>query len=97
MFRDDLEIKPACEEYEELLKESHMALNEWKNGRAEIGRSGRKGRSVDNELRMLQANFAKSYAALQTHSRDCSYCQMPAPIHQGFGGNPVTPHHSFHQ
>src|SRR5882724_9759946 len=70
MFRDDLDIKPAaCEEYEELLKTSHVALNEWNNGRAAIRRSGRKGRSADNELRMLQANFAKAYAALQTHSR----------------------------
>jgi len=97
MFRDDLGIKPAaCEEYEELLKKSHMALNEWKNGRAEIRRSGRKGRSADNELRTLQANFAKAYAALQTHSRDCGYCQMPALVHQGFGVNPVAHHYPLH-
>ena len=97
MFRDDLGIKPAaCEEYEELLKKSHMALNEWKNGRAEIRRSGRQGRSADNELRMLQANFAKAYAALQTHSRDCSYCQMPALVHQDFGVAPVAHHYTLH-
>jgi hypothetical protein len=97
MFRDDLDIKPAaCEEYEELLKRSLKALNEWKNGRAEIRRSSRKGRSADNELRMLQANFAKAYAALQTHSGDCSYCQMPALVHQGFRGNPEAHHYPLH-
>jgi len=57
---------------------------------------GRKGRSADNELRMLQANFAKAYAALQTHSRDCGYCQMPALVHQGFGVNPVAHHYPLH-
>jgi|tagenome__1003787_1003787.scaffolds.fasta_scaffold20930890_4 hypothetical protein len=98
MFRDYSDVKPAaCEEYEELLKKSHSALNDWKEGRIEIRRSGRKGRSVDNELRMLQANFAKAYAALQTHARDCTYCQMPALIHQGFGINPVAHHHPLHQ
>ena len=97
MFRDDLDVKPAaCEEYEELLKKSHVALNERKNGRAAIRRSGRKGRSADNELRMLQANFARTYAALQTHSRDCCNCQMLALVHQGFGVSPVAYHHPLH-
>lgn len=98
MFRDDSDVKPAaCEEYEDLLKKSHSALTEWKNGRAEIRRSGRKGRSVDNQLRILQANFAKAYAALQTHARDCSFCQMPAVVHPGFGVNPVAYDHPLHQ
>jgi hypothetical protein len=98
MFREDSEIKPAaCEEYEQLLKKSHAALTEWKNSRAEIRGSGRKGRAADNELLVLQANFAKAYAALQTHARDCSYCQMPALIHHGLGNNPVAYNHLLHQ
>ena len=97
MFRDQSEIKSAaCEEYEELLKKSHTALTEWKEGRVEIRRSGRKGRSADNELRVLQANFAKAYAALQTHPRDCCYCQMPTLIHQSFGIDPVAHQHPVH-
>jgi hypothetical protein len=94
MFGDQSEIKSAaCEVYEELLKNSHTALIAWKRGRLAIRRSGRKGRSADNELRVLQANFAKAYAALQTHPRDCCYCQMPTMIHQGFGINPVAHEH----
>ena len=97
MFSDQSEIKSAaCEEYEALLKNSHAALTAWKEGRVAIQTSGRKGRSADNELRVLQANFAKAYAALQTHPRDCCYCQMPTLIHQVFGTNPVVHQHTLH-
>lgn len=96
--REDSSIHPAaCDDYEMLLMKSSGALTAWKNGRAEIRRSGRKGRSADNELRILQANFAKAYAALQTHARDCELCQMPALIYPGFGINPVTTNYPLHQ
>jgi hypothetical protein len=91
-------VKPAaCSEYEALLKKSHVALTDWKNGRVEIRRSGRKGRQVDNQLRVLQANFARAYAALQTHARDCAFCQMPSLVHPGYGINPVASDYPLHQ
>jgi hypothetical protein len=94
MYRDESPIKPAaCPEYEALLKRSHAALSAWKNGRTEIRRSGRTGRAVDNELRILQANFAKAYAALQTHARDCVDCQIPA----GYLRSPDSVHDWLHQ
>ena len=97
MFREQTDIKfAACEEYEDLLKKSHTALTEWKEGRVAIRQSGRKGRSADNDLRVLQANFARAYAALQNHARDCCFCQMPALVHQTFGIDPVAHQHPVH-
>ena len=97
-MRDAQSIHPAaCDEYEMLLVKSSAALSAWKNGRSEIRRSGRKGRSTDNDLRNLQANFAKAYAALQTHARDCDLCQLPALVYPGFGINPVTSDYPLHQ
>src|SRR5262249_48680303 len=98
MTRNDASIHPAaCSEYEALLMKSSAALTAWKNGRTEIRRSGRKGRSADNELRILQANFAKAYSELQTHARDCHVCQMPALVYPGFGINPITTSYPLHQ
>jgi hypothetical protein len=76
-MRDSSPVKPAaCAEYEALLKKSHFALTNWKNGRAEIRRSGLSGRKADNELLVLQAAFAKAYAALQSHAHSCEKCQI---------------------
>jgi hypothetical protein len=98
MSRDESPIKPAaCAEYEALLKKSLGALTNWKNGRTEIRRSGRKGRKVDDELRILQANFARAYAALQTHVQDCEFCQMPSLVHPGHGINPVAVDYPLYQ
>jgi hypothetical protein len=97
-LRNDSIARPAaCDEYETLLMKSSAALSAWKNGRSEIRRAGRKGRDADNDLRILQANFAKAYAALQTHARDCDACQMPALVYPGFGINPVNTNHPLHQ
>ncbi len=82
--RNEPLVRPAmCTEYEALLKESHAALMDWKNGRAEVRRSGRKGREIDNELLVLQARFAKAYAALQHHGRDCQVCRVISLIRSG--------------
>jgi hypothetical protein len=90
-------IKPAaCTGYEALLKKCHAALTDWKNGREAIRHSGRLDRKADNELRILQANFAKAYAALQAHVRDCEVCLMPARVHPGFGINPVAVDHTLY-
>jgi hypothetical protein len=84
-------IKPAaCAGYEALLRKTHAALTAWRNGREEIRRSGRRGRQADNELRTLQANFARSYTALQTHVHDCEVCLTPAQVHPGYGINPLA-------
>jgi hypothetical protein len=89
-------IKPAaCSQYEALLKKSHIALKQWKEGRAEIWRSGRIGHAADNELRILQANFAKAYTALQNHTENCERCHMPSVIH-GYEANSAAVSHEMH-
>ena len=94
----DSDVKPAaCSEYESLLDHSRLALEEWTNGRTEIGRSGRKSRTTDDRLRILQANFARAYARLQAHARNCDLCQMPALAHPGYGINPAPVHYPLHQ
>jgi hypothetical protein len=69
-------VQVLCTEYHRLLKESQIALTNWNKGRAEIHHSGRRGRDTDNELRMLQANFAKAWTLLQYHEQDCEVCQV---------------------
>jgi hypothetical protein len=63
-MRTELGIYVLCEEYQRVLKECQIALTQWNKGRAEIHNSGRRGRGTDNELRTLQANFAKAWAVL---------------------------------
>jgi hypothetical protein len=97
-MRNESPVKPAaCAEYEALLKESHVALTNWKNGRAEIRRLGRKGRKADNELRVLQAGFAKAYAALQCHAHVCEICQITSLVGSGLASNSPSPDVQLHQ
>jgi hypothetical protein len=92
------DVRPAaCCEYESLLENSRLALEAWKNGRTEIRSSGRKGRAIDDRLRILQANFARAYARLQAHARYCDVCQMPALVHSGYGINPEPANYHLHQ
>jgi hypothetical protein len=82
-------VQVLCEEYQRLLKECQIALTEWNKGRAEIHNSGRRGRDTDNELRTLQANFAKAWAVLQYHEQDCEICQRVSII----AGRPLPERH----
>jgi hypothetical protein len=65
-----------CAEHQRLLKESQAALAKWNKGRAELHKSGRPGRDTDNELRALQATYARAWALLQYHAQDCEVCQV---------------------
>lgn len=69
-------LEMLCDEYQRLLGESQLALTTWNAGRAEIHLSGRRRRDTDNELRELQANFAKAWALLQYHEHDCDICRI---------------------
>jgi hypothetical protein len=74
---DALSIKTAvCSEYESLLEECQSALESWNQQRAEIFDSGLRGKRLDDELRRLQARFARAYAVLQKHAKDCVLCQF---------------------
>ena len=68
----------VCGEYEVWLEESHRALKTWNEERAAICESGAQGRDVDLELLRLQAKYARAYARLQRHVRECSRCRLVA-------------------
>jgi hypothetical protein len=86
-MRTQSPVQVWCDEYERLLKDSQIALTNWNRGRAEINNSGRRGRDADNDLRTLQANFAKALALLQYHENDCEVCQAISALH----GVPSSP------
>jgi hypothetical protein len=65
----------VCETYQGLLEECELARQEWNERRTEISELGLRGKGIDDELRRLQARFAKSHAVVGNHLRDCSSCQ----------------------
>lgn len=75
--REGLTFKTSfCEQYEELLVQSRQALETWSNRQQEILQLGLHGKDVGDELIRLQANFAKAYARLRQHVRDCPACEF---------------------
>jgi hypothetical protein len=82
-MRMESAVQVWCEEYERLLKDCQITLTSWNSGRANVHNSGRRGRDVDNELRTLQANFAKAWALLQYHENGCEVCQEISALQGG--------------
>ena len=80
MHHNESALRMLCDECQRLLGESQLALTNWNAGRAHIHVSGRRGREVDNELRTLQANFAKAWALLQYHEHDCEISQIISTV-----------------
>ncbi len=76
-------VQVWCDEYERLLKDCQFTLTIWNSGRANVYNSRRRGRDADNELRTLQANFAKAWALLQYHENGCEVCQAISALHGG--------------
>ena len=65
----------VCETYDALVAECEAARRSWSERRAEIFESGVQGKESDDELRSLQAKYAKSYALLRNHLCACELCQ----------------------
>ena len=65
----------VCETYDGLVAECEAARQTWSERRAEIFDSGVQGKDTDDELRCLQAKYAKSYASLRNHLCGCELCQ----------------------
>jgi hypothetical protein len=65
-----------CDRYEELLVKCQLALERWTQRREEAWHLGLRGRALGGELVRLQADFAKSYAVLQRHVKECPLCEF---------------------
>jgi hypothetical protein len=69
-----------CSKYEEMLGECQLALGAWAKRREEAWQLGLSGRELGAELMRLQADFAKSYARLQKHTRECVLCEFQSKM-----------------
>ena|SRR4029077_15809942 len=77
----ELSVKTAaCSEYQRLLEESQRFLKIWNEQRAKNCESRLINKEEGDELLRLQAKFARAYAVLQRHSRDCLICQLVSRI-----------------
>ncbi len=70
----------VCSKYQRLLEESQSALEVWKEQRSENCQSPLIGKEAVDKLLRLQANFARAYAVLQRHARNCLRCQLVSRI-----------------
>jgi hypothetical protein len=79
--KERLDFKTSfCSKYEELLVECQNALEVWAKRREEAWQMGWHGKEIGGELVHLQATFAKSYAVLQKHTRECPLCEFVSKI-----------------
>jgi hypothetical protein len=72
----------VCSEYQRLLEECHNTLKIWNEQRDEIYQSRLSGKNVDNELRRLQAKYARADTVLRNHERKCLRCQLVSRIEE---------------
>ena len=80
---EELSVKTAvCTYYERLLEKCQSACQIWNEQRAEIRESGQHGKKVDDELRRLQANYAKAYSVLRNHVHGCETCQWVSSLEE---------------
>jgi hypothetical protein len=69
-----------CTQYEQLLELCQNALSSWAKRREEAWQMGLRGKELGGELVRLQAEFAKSYAILSKHTRECPLCKVVSKI-----------------
>jgi len=75
----------VCETYDRLVEDCECAREQWNERRREIAELGLMGKGIDNELRCLQARFARSYALVCNHLRDCDSCESAGRADHSFG------------
>jgi hypothetical protein len=69
-----------CSKYKEMLEKCQMALGKCTKRREEAWQLGLGGTELGGELMRLQADFAKSYARLQKHTRECPLCEFQSKM-----------------
>jgi hypothetical protein len=72
----EVDIRTAiCTRYEQLLQDCQVACDTWTARRNEIREAGLSGKQIDDELRKLQAKYARAYAMVRNHVHECETCQ----------------------
>jgi hypothetical protein len=70
----------VCPEYQFLLESCHRALATWQRHRASVERNPFAGLKAIEELKSLQANYARAYSQLEIHEHSCATCQYVSKI-----------------
>jgi hypothetical protein len=65
-----------CGQHDLLQERYQKAMEAWATLREESWHLGLRGKELNGELLRLQGEFARSYAQLHKHSRECLMCQM---------------------
>jgi hypothetical protein len=69
-----------CSEYERLLEACQRSLVTWRERSEEITRFGLEGNRIGDEMRKLQADYAKAYNRLSVHAKRCDICCFTAGL-----------------
>lgn len=75
-----------CKLHDQLLARYQTALETWVKRRDEAWLLGLRGKELSGELFRLQGEFARSYALLHKHSRECPLCQWLRAVPGSGGG-----------
>jgi hypothetical protein len=79
----EFSVKTAvCTRYETLLEECQSACQVWNKQRAEVRERSLQGKKVDDDLRRLQARYAKAYSVLRNHVHHCETCQWVSRLEE---------------
>jgi hypothetical protein len=65
-----------CERHDQLLARYQSALETWGKRRQQGWHTGLHDNEFSGDLLRLQSEFAKSYALLHKHSRECLLCRF---------------------
>jgi hypothetical protein len=69
----------VCPEYQRLLNSCQTALSMWQRKRTHAERS-LAGPRVRSQLKQLQEQYARAYAALEGHEQFCQTCQYISKV-----------------
>jgi mannose/cellobiose epimerase-like protein (N-acyl-D-glucosamine 2-epimerase family) len=93
----ELSVKTAvCTLYEKLLEDCQSACQIWNKQRAEIRECGWHGKKMDDELRRLQARYARAYSVLRNHVHDCETCQWVSKLEERSSARSPEQSNFFH-
>ena len=85
----------VCTRYETLLEDCQAACQIWNKQRAEVRERGLQGKKVDDDLRRLQAKYAKAYSVLRNHVHDCETCQWVSRLEQSPSASSAAEQRNF--
>src|ERR1700682_4234444 len=79
----EVSVKTAvCTRYETLLVECQRACQVWNKQRAEVRERNLQGKRVDDDLRRLQAKYARPDSVLRNHVHECEACQWVSRLEE---------------